>query len=246
MLSSSPIEKIDQSLLKEAIQKGHSGNISKDTKLTVRKISFQEFQDKSDLTPEENDFFGNAKSLTFSRIEGYNFPPHSRFSVYRVRMDKSISFVDYYTASENGQLNLPLVHQGFMQGEGVSFIFVSEDGGSYIAETLFPNPIETSWEDGAYLVIQMMDFDTFCLKGKNFDPGEQLKFTSISCGERLSYSVHVNKSGISDTQLLLPAVTGQKGGKAVLKIERVATKQSRELTYFWGTEAKKTTNRTNQ
>jgi len=178
-----------------------------------------------------------------------NFREGEEYNFYVVNLEKCIDFLGEVVVDERGILlgvdpsnpecyAIKLAFNNFfMNGEGVSYVLEHKNGSNEcLGTTIYPNPIEAQWEDGAEVVIASLlpTMELFSVKGKGFIPAEELQIISVSGDERIPGPMTVWKDGTWSMQLL-PATIGHAGGEAELIVQR--SSGERTLDFFWGKEA---------
>ena len=148
------------------------------------------------LTNEEkiqNELKGKDPIYTFE-ISG--LCPGDQYALFSVNAAGGVMHLGDFVVSDQSEL-CPVGGEGFnflkvfnsmgnfMAGETVSYVLVCTNKDLTAAAVVTPNPIEASWEDGAYarIAATSKNMDIFVLSGKGFTPNETIRFTSVSWNE---------------------------------------------------------------
>lgn len=143
---------------------------------------------------------------------------------------------------ENGRIKsaldtLRIFENDKLPGERSKYWLISKDGTTAVSCTYVPYPWETHAKDGASLSLERVTYDAqiVTLHANGFRPNEPLEFTSHSGDETIKGNVTCDQNGML-TASLLPAVIGQKGGKASVVMKRL-NGELLSIDYEWGRDA---------
>lgn len=203
-----------------------------------------------DITDQFNSDSKEMPKKKVGRIITRGFPKGKKYIFCTFSKDDRLSIIDFCEANDWGELitigkerkllsDTNLFLEGFMNGERIIYAAATDDFKAHWKTIVDPNPIQTTWEDGATITVEMISPDAtqFCMQGKAFSPNEELKFTSNSNNEVMRFNIKAEADG-TWTSILLPAVIGYTGGINLITIDRVFMKQKRTLRYFWGDVAR--------
>ncbi len=184
-------------------------------------------------------------------LEFKNFRPGEIYTLYVLDAIGNKSILDKFIVSYKGTLystkNRKYVEfyiqtfGEFINGEPAYYAMLSQDKNSCIASVITPNPIEFSWEDGAYvcLIMETRDANRFILTGKGFKPNEQLFVKSESCDSQLAKGMKASADGTIVANINA-TVMNEIGGQASITIQRCEPDSPiGTLRYFWGADALK-------
>ena len=157
--SCEPQKQIDYDKVDMALKKGSSGVVHEDMSFECKEISLEEYADKINRDPMR--IQNSHKDIQgFYYLKAKGFPIDSQYSLFCLRLDGSQTLQGRFVANERGKLvskddptqgisNQLLMASGFMNGESISFVLISEDKDSYISVNIIPNPIEATWSNGS-------------------------------------------------------------------------------------------------
>lgn len=175
--------------------------------------------------------------------------PGDQYTLYAVNQAGDILCLGEYIVSNQLQLltiqdNLPITNhlmdlKGFMKGEIISFALICNNKNLNAGVVVSPNPIETSWTDGATISVTSTSkqMEMFILEGKGFIPNEQVRFISESWDEVMENEYVIESDGLL-TIILAPMTKGKDGGLNRISLERLSTGQKRQLVIPYGSFAK--------
>ena len=170
------------------------------------------------------------------------FHPYDRYTFYSLNVNFSKENVGEFIANNEGVLvpikpETPLIYctQNFMKGEPSYYVFISEDKSTCVAAFIVPDPIEYKWKDGAVGSITMLTGDAlrFAFVINGFQPNENFTYTSKTCGEKTVKRMTAGPDGKWFSMLTSPVID-QKGGAAIITIDRKNSSEQGILTYYWG------------
>jgi len=180
---------------------------------------------------------------SFTQFETYGFPP-GNYEFFAVKFDKSKVSIGKGYIDEQGEFQLDKMFRtlplsrfiscgsGFLPGEPIHYVLISEDRTCVASDFIVPNPIEARWFDGAQISMIAIDpsMECFILEGNGFKSNEVLQVVAKSCNEILSY----DSIASSDGEVFLMAASGMQSkicGKGTYTIKR-KNGEIKTLSYF--------------
>ena len=124
---------------------------------------------------------------------------------------------------------------GFIKGEEISYVLVSESEDEFIIAAATPDPIEVRWDDGGHvsIIVLVPTMDLFLQKGKGFIQGEKISVMSYSNNERIYTEFNIPENG-EFISFLLPATESSDSGHSTIVFKRENTGEERTLKYSYG------------
>lgn len=176
---------------------------------------------------------------TIQVVEAKDFSPGEEYAIFGENLKgQAQALAAFIGTEEEISYSLLVTQSNFMKGEPYNLLARNSKTKKAKTLTMTPNPIEASWEDGAFITCMALDssMELWQLKGKGFKPNERFVRTSESWNEVMSSEDQASETG-AFMSLQLPGVIGKTGGINYITIERVETGEKRTLNVPYGSFA---------
>lgn len=245
LISFSPISRLDgtSDAMLQAIRNERMHGAPQTPKLIFRPAREEELSE------------GDARGKYIPRVlEIPDVLPGDVYEINIVRQNNQSYLVGMFKANQDKELlntnsKKPLkghLHHfwGIMQGEVATFTVVCKKRGIRSVLTFSPNPIESTWDDGAKVAVTSLseNMEIFLLRCTDLTPGETIHYVSKSWDE-VNDVRHIVEPDGTLTIILAPMVIGKSGGINTITLERVASGESRHVHVPFGHYAYKSIDR---